>query len=93
MTYNPNSAADGAFVPSIQGLRGVAALSVLMDHFYDMPKGGVYDLPNPGFLPWHDLHHVATGYGTGLIGEAEISAYELRAGCGSERRHYTALPD
>jgi ubiquinone biosynthesis protein Coq4 len=40
-------------------------------------------VPNPGFLPWHDLHHVATGYGTGLIGEAEISAYELRAGCGS----------
>jgi Coenzyme Q (ubiquinone) biosynthesis protein Coq4 len=40
-------------------------------------------LPNPGLLPWHDLHHVATGYGTGLIGEAEISAYELRAGCGS----------
>jgi hypothetical protein len=40
-------------------------------------------VPNPGFLPWHDLHHVATGYRTGLIGEAEISAYELRAGCGS----------
>ena len=40
-------------------------------------------VPNPGFLPWHDLHHVATGYGTGLVGEAEISAYELRAGCGS----------
>src|SRR5262245_48323065 len=40
-------------------------------------------LPNPGFLPTHDLHHVITGYGTGLIGEAEISAYELRGGCGS----------
>ena len=40
-------------------------------------------VPNPGFLPWHDLHHVVTGYRTGLIGEAEISAYELRAGCGS----------
>lgn len=38
-------------------------------------------LPNPGLLHLHDLHHVATGYGTGLIGEAEISAYELRAGC------------
>ena len=22
-----------------------------MDHFYDMPKGGVYDIPDPGFLP------------------------------------------
>jgi len=40
-------------------------------------------VPNPGYLPWHDLHHVVTGYRTGLIGEAEISAYELRAGCGS----------
>jgi len=40
-------------------------------------------LPNPGFLPAHDLHHVVTGYGTGLVGEAEISAYELRGGCGS----------
>jgi ubiquinone biosynthesis protein Coq4 len=40
-------------------------------------------LPNPGYLPWHDLHHVATGYKTGLAGEAEISAYELRSGCRS----------
>ena len=40
-------------------------------------------LPNPGYLPAHDLHHVVTGYGTGLVGEAEISAYELRGGCGS----------
>jgi hypothetical protein len=40
-------------------------------------------LPNPRFLPAHDLHHVVTGYGTGLVGEAEISAYELRGGCGS----------
>ena len=38
---------------------------------------------NPGYLPWHDLHHVVTGYKTGLVGEAEISAYELRSGCRS----------
>ena len=43
-------------------------------------KWAVY-LPNPGLLPLHDLHHVVTGYGTGLVGEAEISTYELRAGC------------
>jgi hypothetical protein len=30
----------------------------------------------------HDLHHVATGYGTDLIGEVEISAWELRRGFG-----------
>ena len=45
-------------------------------------KWAVY-IPNPGLLPLHDLHHVVTGYGTGLIGEAEISAYELRGGCRS----------
>ncbi len=35
---------DKAFVPSIQGLRGVAAISVLMVHLYDMPLLA-------GFLP------------------------------------------
>ena len=28
----------------------------------------------------HDLHHVATGFGTNLTGEGEISAWELRSG-------------
>lgn len=28
----------------------------------------------------HDLHHVATGYGTDPAGEAEISAWEVRRG-------------
>ena len=32
-------------------------------------------------IPLHDLHHVLTGYGTDLVGEAEIGAWELRAGC------------
>ena len=36
--------------------------------------------PNPGLLRYHDLHHLATGYGCDLVGEAEISAFELRAG-------------
>ena len=48
-------------------------------------------LPNPGLLPWHDLHHVATGFGTGLIGEIEISAYELRAGCRSFWVHFLCI--
>lgn len=30
----------------------------------------------------HDLHHVATGYGTDPTGEGEISAWEARAGMG-----------
>jgi hypothetical protein len=28
----------------------------------------------------HDLHHVLTGYGTDIVGEAEVSAWELRRG-------------
>src|SRR5215831_934949 len=32
-------------------------------------------------IPLHDLHHVATGYGTDLVGEAEIGAWELVGGC------------
>jgi len=35
----------------------------------------------------HDLHHVATGYDTSLVGEAEIGAWELASGC---RRYYVA---
>jgi hypothetical protein len=31
-------------------------------------------------VPLHDLHHVVTGYGTDLVGEAETSAWELRCG-------------
>ena len=48
-------------------------------------------LPNPGFLPYHDLHHVATGFGSGFVGEAEISAYELRAGCRSALIHLLCI--
>lgn len=64
----PLAAYDGSFVPSIQGLRGVAALSVLMDHFYDMPKGGMYDIANPGFLPplWTWLQSVINVGGHGV---------------------------
>lgn len=32
-------------------------------------------------VPFHDLHHVVTGYGTDLLGEAEIGAWELGSGC------------
>jgi ubiquinone biosynthesis protein Coq4 len=39
--------------------------------------------PNPGLLPMHDLHHVATGYDSSLLGEAEISVFELRTGYGT----------
>jgi hypothetical protein len=31
-------------------------------------------------LPFHDLHHVALGFGTDVAGEFEVSAWEARAG-------------
>ena len=37
-------------------------------------------VPHPGQLRWHDLHHLVLGYETDLIGEVEISAFELRTG-------------
>ena len=44
----------------------------------------VLPFPNPPSrrraIRFHDLHHVATGFGTDLPGEAEISAWELRGG-------------
>jgi hypothetical protein len=47
--------------------------------------GRVREFPNSPQRQWaiplHDLHHVATGYGTDFAGEAEIGAWELGAGC------------
>lgn len=58
----------GAFVPSIQGLRGIAALTVLICHFRDMPKGGMPDVPGAGFLPpiWPWLQAVLNSGGHGV---------------------------
>jgi len=47
--------------------------------------GVTVPLPNPpsrrALVPLHDLHHVATGYDTDWVGEGEIGAWELGAGC------------
>jgi hypothetical protein len=44
-----------------------------------------FKFPNPKsrkrVIPLHDLHHVLTGYATDWMGEGEIGAWELRAGC------------
>lgn len=57
---------------------------------YDAPRTEAmflrvkFSVPNTPRHQWairrHDLHHVATGFGTDLRGEAEISAWELRGG-------------
>jgi hypothetical protein len=42
-----------------------------------------FKVPNTRRHRWaimlHDLHHVATGFGTDLVGEGEISAFEARS--------------
>ena len=61
---------------------------------YDAPEyhvdlgevtGDVWAFPNTPArkraIALHDLHHVVTGYGTDVLGEAEIGAWELVAGC------------
>jgi hypothetical protein len=34
-------------------------------------------------LKLHDLHHIATGYGTDIAGEGQIGAWEVAGGCAS----------
>ena len=51
-----------------------------------IPVGPItFRLPNTKgrkeLVRFHDLHHIATGYGTDLVGEGEIGAWELAAGC------------
>jgi hypothetical protein len=58
---------------------------------YDAPTftlgilGLSFKFPNTAgrkrIVPFHDLHHVLTGFATDWAGEAEIGAWELRAGC------------
>lgn len=54
--------------------------------------GRYFDFPNTKARQWaiplHDLHHVATGYGTDWVGEAEIGVWELRAGCRTAMVYY-----
>jgi hypothetical protein len=46
--------------------------------------GFTFSIPNPPVrrraVRWHDLHHVATCFGTDNAGEGEISVWELRRG-------------
>lgn len=47
---------------------------------------GKFDLYVPNFefrkslVPYHDLHHIISGYNNSRIGEGEVSAWELGAG-------------
>lgn len=70
---------------------GFSIVSYDAPHFVNYIGPFAVKFKNPGLFRQHDLHHVATGYGTDLIGEGEISAYELRAGCPSTRVRFLCL--
>ena len=61
---------------------GYSAATFQVDVF-----GRTWTLPNRPArrraIPLHDLHHVVTGYGTDLAGEAETSTWELSGGINS----------
>ena len=57
---------------------GFQATKIARDTGYD---GLRTDFRPQAAIPFHDLHHVATGYGTDFVGEAEVGMWELRAGC------------
>ena len=40
-------------------------------------------------VPFHDIHHVVTGYKTDLLGEAEIASWELAAG--THTKHFATI--
>ncbi|MFT3776328.1 MAG: hypothetical protein QM820_64105 [Minicystis sp.] len=68
---------------------------------YDAPKtkgsflGVAFSVPNPPAhqraIRFHDLHHVATGFGTDHAGEAEISAWQARRGLRVAGAYVTAI--
>ena len=68
---------------------------------YDEPRtkaslfGLDFSVPNPPrhrrAIMLHDLHHVATGFGTDVVGEGEISAWELRRGLGNVGLYVSGL--
>ncbi len=63
-------------------VEGYSAPTFQLDVF-----GVTWTLPNSAarqrVVALHDLHHLVTGYGTDLTGEAEQSAWELRGGINS----------
>ena len=59
--------------------------------FFGLPLA----VPNTKRHRWaimlHDLHHVATGFGTDLPGEGEVSAWEVRGGLGGLDLYVTSI--
>lgn len=80
MTMSVRDARDAYLAENGFALADYEAESVTVKAF-----GTMLTIPNRPSRKWaiplHDLHHVATGYGSDIVGEGEIGAYELAAGC------------
>jgi hypothetical protein len=73
-----------------EGLRAYLAENCFTVEGYEAPRteafflGIRFSVPNTPRHAWairlHDLHHVATGYGTDMAGEGAISAWEALRG-------------
>jgi len=92
-------------LPASLGVREARDLYLAENGFttqaYDSPtaEGALFGLkftvPNPPAhqraIRFHDLHHVATGYGTDHAGEAELSAWQARRGLRRAGLYVTAI--
>jgi hypothetical protein len=94
MTHSPSCTCREHPLPAALGVREARDLYLAENGFttesYDSPTaqgsifGMKFSVPNPPphqrAIRFHDLHHVATGYGTDHAGEAELSAWQARLG-------------
>lgn len=94
MNHPPSCTCRDHPLPAALGVREARDLYLAENGFstaaYDSPtaEGSLFGLkfsvPNPPphrrAIRLHDLHHVATGYGTDHAGEAELSAWQARLG-------------
>jgi hypothetical protein len=94
MSHSPSCTCREHPLPAALGVREARDLYLAENGFttasYDSltAQGSIFGLkfsvPNPPShqraIRFHDLHHVATGYGTDHAGEAELSAWQARLG-------------
>lgn len=83
------------------GLQHYLAENGFTTHGYSSPRsegslfGFKFSVPNPPShqhaLRLHDLHHVATGFGTDHAGEAEISVWQARRGLHAGGHYVAAI--
>jgi hypothetical protein len=91
MTITPNDSYDPAMTMRAARDRYFEVNQFGADGGYDAPwvefQVGPVPFPFPNSkarkraVKVHDLHHILTGYDTNFLGEIEISAWELGAGC------------